>query len=112
MKASRGPGFLPPTVTITPVSSRSTRRPRARAHCSTNAATPSSEPETEGAATRSRRRVISVGEVDTDVGRLLLAADDHRPDAGAGEDLEEEGVGGPAVDDVGAFDATGRGADA
>src|SRR5437868_7412487 len=97
---------------ITAVSSRMVGSRWSIAHRSMKCATPSSVPETEGVATRSRRRVTSVGEIDTDIRRLFLATHDHRTDPRTGEHLEKERIGGPPVDDVGALDAPGGGTNA
>src|ERR1041385_5623468 len=75
-------------------------------------ATSSSAPLTEGIATSSLRSAISVGKVHSYICGLLLPPDDHRARPGAGEDLEEQGVVDPAVDDVGPLDAAGRRPDA
>src|ERR1043166_5156289 len=109
MKARTGPGRPLSARIVTEASSRTTSRPRCRAAVSSKRATSASSPLTEGIATSSLRSAISVGKVHSYICRLFLPADDHRPRAGAGEDLEEDRVVRPAVDDVGPLDAAGRG---
>src|SRR5512143_984108 len=110
--ASVGPAAFPRTSTRTPAASRTTGSPQPSTVSSTSWPTASSLPLTDGVATRSRSSSISAGQVNAKVGRLLLSADDHGAAARAGEDLEQECVGGAAVDDVGALDSAGRRADA
>src|SRR5512142_2263037 len=111
-KASVGPAAFPRTSTRTPAASRTTPRPQPSTVSSTSRPTASSLPLTDGVATRSRSSSISAGQVNAKVGRLLLSADDHGTAARAGEHLEQECVGGSAVDDVRALDAAGCRADA
>src|SRR5882724_12965477 len=110
--ASVCPCPKPLTSTRTEVSSRTTSSPQPRTVCSTNSAMVCSPPLTEGMATSSSRSSTSPGKVHSQVGCLLLPPDDHGSSAGPAEDLEQQGIGGAALDDVGALDAAGGGADA
>src|SRR3954451_6607945 len=110
--ASVGPGARPRTSTRTEVSSRTASRPHSRTVCSTNSATGPSSPLTEGIATRRSSSVSSSGKIDPEVGRLLLAADDHGAASGTGQHLEQERIRRPTVDDVGALDPARGCADA
>src|SRR5712692_1900219 len=110
MRASVGPVRFPRTSTLTPVASRTTSSPAARADCSANCATASSSPLTDGMATRSRSSWTSV-ELGLKLHRLL-ATDDHRAAPDAREHLEQQRVGGPSVDDVRPLHAVRRGPDA
>src|ERR1043166_57661 len=112
MKARTGPGRPLSARIVTEASSRTTSRPLLRAAVSSERATSASSPLTEGIATSSLRSAISVGKVHSYICRLFLPADDHRPRAGAGEDLEEDRVVHPSVDDVGPLDTAGRGPEA
>src|SRR5574337_2079828 len=106
--ASVGPGVGPQSPTRTPEASRTTSSPQVWARASTTRATASSAPLTEGVATSSRRSSTSAGQVNAKIGRLFLPSHDHGAAAGAGEDLEQQGVGGPAINDMGALDAARR----
>src|SRR6185295_7698368 len=110
--ASVGPGLRPRTSIRTASSSRAASTPQPRAVASTYRASASSSPLTDGMATIASSRAISSGKIHPQVGRLLLATHDHGAAAGAGEHLEQQRVGRPAVDDVGALDRAGGRPDA
>src|SRR3954468_4998691 len=96
----------------TPFASRITSSPQRRTVSSTNTARSVSSPLTDGIATSSRNRSISPGKVHPQIGGLLLAAHDHGPAAGTGEDLQQQCVRGSPVDDMGPLYPTRRSADA
>src|SRR3954465_8478419 len=96
----------------TPFASRTTSSPPRRTVSSTNTARSVSWPLTDGMATISRRRSISPGKVHPQIGGLLLTSNDHGPAAGAGENLQQECIGGTAIDDVGPLHSAGGGPDA
>src|SRR3954462_13371370 len=102
-RAIVGPVPQPCTSTRTPEASRTRSSPHRRAVASTKTATSASSPLTDGMATSSRRSSISLGKVDAEIGRLLLAADDHGATAGSGEHLEQQRIGNPTIDDMGPF---------
>src|ERR1700694_2694050 len=107
-----GPTSKPRSSNRTPLGSRATPSPHRRAVSSTNTAASASSPLTEGIATRSRSSSTSPGKIHPQIGGLLCPAYDACAPPGTDEDLQQKGIGSTPVDDVGALDTTGGGADA
>src|SRR4051812_34003667 len=105
--ASVGPAPHPRTSMRTPLSLRTTSNPQRRAVSSTKMASSVSSPLIDGIAMSSRRRLISPGKIYPHIRGLLLSAYDHRSTASSSEHLEQECVGCPPIDDVGALDTAG-----